>query len=326
MLRGAHGSWPEVCRAQYAYERRPDSLLVREAAQLRVLADLGGPRVCAVVGLRSGVVFTESVPGPTLMELLLRRPGETRELLQRPLDELRSLHRPGSARHLDPAGVIAERSIEGTFSRKFHVEAGAVYVDRLGTERLRAAISEEVTELVRASVDRLHRLRMALPAAGGTTLAYGDLKPEHVVFPDGPDGRPVLLDPGLLRAGPVADLAKLLSRTVLHLVARPPDPVTTRRILDGLALLALSPAGHLSVRDRRPWLRHLLTLGLMDTINITATYLSAPAALPLPSVGIATIDRALRLCRLFDAVSADLLDGACGLGDRTLDRIAEVIS
>ncbi|MFE5597601.1 hypothetical protein ACFQ8O_00140 [Streptomyces coelicoflavus] len=325
LLRGTHGSWPMVAEAQRAYEQRPDGLLVREAAQLRALAGLGGPQVCPVVGIRDGVIFTEAVPGPTLAELLLAMPARTRELMERPLAELQPLHRPRSATRLDPAGAIGERSIAGTFLRKFDGAAGAAYVDQLGAERCPPGTCEEVTELVRASVHRLHGLRMTLPSAVGTTLAYGDLKPEHVVFPDGPDGRPVLLDPGLLRASPMVDVAKLMSRTVLVLVAHRPAPEVTRQILDDLALLALARCGHLGPRERRGWVRHLLTLWLMDTVNIVTTYLSAPAALPLPRLGLTLVDRAVPVARLVDAVSADLLAPAArGMGDRVLDRIAGV--
>jgi hypothetical protein len=324
LLRGACGPWPQVRQAQHEYEQRSDGLLVREAAQLRILAGLGSPRVCTVAGMRAGVIFTEDVVGPTLADLLLTHPGATCDLMERPLNELRPLHRPGAARRLDPAGTIGERSIAGTFLRKFDGTAGAAYVDQLGSERADPADCAEMRELVRRSVQRLGALRAMLPGVPGTTLAYGDLKPEHVVFPDGVDGRPVLLDPGLLRASPMADLAKLMSRTVLLLAARRPEPATSRQILDGLALLALKRGGHLPARERRPWTRHLLTLWLMDTLNITTTYLSAPAALPLPGLALGLVEQALPLWRLIDAVSSDLLAPTAGMGDRTLDRIAEV--
>ncbi|MFH8441262.1 hypothetical protein ACH4D3_08535 [Streptomyces sp. NPDC018026] len=323
LLRGTRGSWPTVLQAQQEYEQRPDGLLVREAAQLRILSDPSGPQVCPVAGMRDGVIFTEAVPGPTLTDLLLVMPERTRELMEQPLAELRPLHRPGAARRLDPAGAIGERSIAGTFQRKFN-EGADTYVDDLGAEHCDPETRAAIVELVRASVSRLRRLRMTLPAPVGTSLAFGDLKPEHVVFPAGPDCRPVLLDPGLLRGSPMVDLAKLLSRTVLVLITHRPGPAITRQILAGLALLALTRAGHLSARERRPWLRHLLTLWLIDTLNITTTYLSAPAALPLPRLGAAVVDRALALCLLVDAVSADLLDGGPGMGDRSLGRIAEV--
>lgn len=325
LMRGTCGPWPAVRQEQREYELRPDGLLAREAAQLRTLASLDGPRVCAVLGARNGVLFTEAVAGPTLADLLLDRPGDAAGLLERPLIELDPLHRPGAARRLDPAGVIGERSIDGTFRRKFDSPAGAAYVDQLGAERCPGSC-EEVAELVRASVERLLGLRPALPSSVGTSLAYGDLKPEHVVFPDGPYGRPVFLDPGLLRAAPMVDVAKLLSRTVLLLAARRPDPVTVRLVADGLAQVARARAGHLSVRERREWLRHVLVLWLMDTLNIVTTYLSAPAALPLPALGLAVIDRAVAVCSLVDAVSTDLLDPLLrrGRGERTLARIVEV--
>ncbi len=325
LLRGSHGSWARVCEKQRAYEQRPDGLLVREAAQLRILSGLAGPRVCPVAGVRDGVIFTEAVHGPTLADLLLAMPERTRELMERPLAELRPLHRPGAARRLDPDGAIGERAIAGTFLRKFAGTAGE-YIDGLGAERCEPGTRVAVAELIRASVARLHRLRKTRrPAPVGTSLAYGDLKPEHVVFPDGPDSRPVLLDPGLLRGSTTVDLAKLMSRTVLFVVVYRPDPAVTRQILDGLALLALSRAGHLSARERRMWLRHLLTLWLMDTLNIATTYLSAPAALPLPLLGVALVERALPLCLLVEAVTDDLLGSTVRCtGDRILDRIAEV--
>src|SRR5690606_11094342 len=241
--------------------------------------------------------FTEAVTGPTLADLVLDRPGDAGALLEYALAELGPLHRPGAGRRLDPVGIIGERSIEGTFRRKFDGPAGAAYVDRLGAERC-----EEVAELVRVSVARLLGLAPTLPAPVGTSLAYGDLKPEHVVFPHGPDERPVFLDPGLMRAAPLVDVAKLLSRTVLLLAARRPDPTTVRLVVDGIAEVARSRVGHLSVKERRAWLRHLLVLWLMDTLNIVTTYLSAPAALPLPSLGLALVDRAIPVCRLVDRV------------------------
>ncbi|MGC9499284.1 phosphotransferase [Streptomyces sp. WG7] len=327
LLRGKCGGWPAVREAQREYVKRSDSLLEREAAQLRALAGLDGPRVCAVAGVRGGVIFTEAVTGPTLGDLLLIHPGDTSALVGRCIAELRPLHRPGAARRLGTAGATGERSVDGTFCRKFNGEDAAAYVVQRGTEQWRGE-SDMVAELVRISVRRLLALRETLPAPAGTSLAYGDLKPEHVLFPDGPDGRPVLLDPGLLRASPMVDVAKLLSRTVLLLAARRPDQATARLVLDGLATVARSHVGRLPLKDRRAWLRHLLVLWLMDTLNIMTTYLSAPAALPLPGLGAALVERAVPMCSLVDAVSADLMDptGRRGRGDRTLTRILEAIA
>jgi len=310
LLRGTCGSWPEVRQAQEKYVTQPDGLLAREAAQLRVLNAMDRPRVCAVAGIRHGVIFTEPVTGPSLGELLLVQPGDTHELLTSTFAELRPLHEPGASLHLGPGGVIGERSIAGTFLRKFNGLSGALYIDRLGAERCEPGPRGETVELMLRNVDRLRRLRMTLAAAEGPTLAYGDLKPEHVVFPDGPDGRPVLLDPGLLRASPMTDLAKLISRTVLFLAAHRPGAETASHVVGGLQAFAESQVVGLSGCERGVVLRGLLTLWLMDTVNILTTYLSAPAALPLPALGSALVDRAVPVSAFVDEVSEALANPA----------------
>ncbi|MER7742278.1 hypothetical protein ABTX34_28855 [Streptomyces sp. NPDC096538] len=328
LLRGACGHWPAVLEEQRAYVTQPDGLLQREAAQLRILAALDRPRVCAVAGLAQGVIFTEPVTGPNLGELLLARPGDTAELLTAAFDELRPLHREGAAKALDPGGVIGERSIAGTFQRKFNGLSGLYYIERIGAERCADPARQEVVSLVRGCVDRLWRLRMLLPAADGTTLAYGDLKPEHVVFPDGAGARPVMLDPGLMRSAPMVDVAKMVSRTVLTLAADRPGAETSRQILDGFTVFAVSRMAHMPAADQRIWLRHLLTLWAMDTLNILTTYLSAPAGLPLPHLGAALVDQAVPLCRMVDRISAELAERPSQLDvwDRALDEALAVAS
>lgn len=326
LLRGAYGTWPDVLQAQREYETRADGLLEREAAQLRFLAGLEHPRVCGLAGMSRGVMFTELVTGPSLGDLMLRRPGDTAELLALPLAELRPLHRPDVVRRLEPGGVIGERSISGTFLRKFNGLSGSVYVDRLGAERCEDEQRQEAVVLLRRAVARLHRMRMALAPTARTSLVYGDLKPEHVVFPDGAEGRPVLLDPGLLLAGPAVDAAKLISRTALFLAAR--QPGAARQVVKGLDTFAQAQASRLSLHARRPWVRELLTLWLMDTVNILTTYLSAPSALPLPAHALALIEGAVPVCALVDAVSTDLATGTdtSGVWDRTLDHVLALAS
>lgn len=328
LLRGACGTWPNVLQAQREYEAQPDGLLEREAAQLRLLAALGRPRTCELAGVHRGVMFTEPVSGPSLGELLLARPGDAAELLTLPLTELRALRRPDVVRRLEPAGVIGERSIAGTFLRKFNGLSGALYLDRLGTERCTPEQRQEVGELLRRSVVLLHRLRMTLPPTTRTTLAYGDLKPEHVVFPDGPEARPVLIDPGLFRARPAVDVAKLVSRTVLYLAAHQPEAATARKVMEGLGIFGEARTLRLSRQARPVWLRELLTLWLMDTTNILTTYLSAPSALPLPAHGLALVDRATQVCTLVDTMSADLATGADsrGVWERALTHAQAVAS
>ncbi|MYV52211.1 hypothetical protein [Streptomyces sp. SID3212] len=139
LSRGARGGWSCVRRAQRAYAARPDALLVREAAQLRFLAALDRPRVCAVAGLHpSGVLFTEPVAGPTLASLLRDRPQDTAALIESTWSELDHLHRPQTVRTLTPGDAIAERGIASTFRRKFEGVGGSFYLDRLGDERCSA--------------------------------------------------------------------------------------------------------------------------------------------------------------------------------------------
>ncbi|KOV58461.1 hypothetical protein ADL01_37850 [Streptomyces sp. NRRL WC-3618] len=302
LLRGACGPWPAVRAAQQAYVQRPGALMDREAAQLRLLAQQDSPRVCAVAGLARGVLFTESVTGPTLADLLLQRPHDAADLLSSTFGELRQLHHPSAARLLGPARVIGERSIRGTFQRKFNGLSGPTYVERLGAERCAPDDRALVVGLLRDVVVRLHRLQATgLPQqASRRVLAYGDLKPEHVVFPEGNSGQPVFIDPGLLLAPPVVDAARLISRTVLLLAAARPGVETGQQAMDGVSAFAVA----------RTWLQELLVLWLMDSVNILTTYLSAPGTLPLPGRGSALVGRAVDLCRMADQLSSELAAGA----------------
>jgi hypothetical protein len=250
--------------------------------------------------------------------VLLAQPDDTSGLLSRAFAELHPIHQPDTAQRLAPAWDIGERGITGTFLRKFNGLSGQAYIALLGAERCEHGAREEVVELIHRSVGRLRQLRMALPPATGTTLVYGDLKPEHVLFPDGPGERPVFIDPGLLRADAMVDLAKLISRIVLFLAISRPGPSVARRIATGLDDFARRQT------TGRAWLRHVLTLWLMDTVNIVTTYLSAPADLPLPSPALALIERAVPVCSLV----ADLASEATrnDIWERASARVVVVAS
>jgi hypothetical protein len=319
LLRGACGTWADVAPAQREYEQRPDSLPEREAAQLRLLARMNRPQVCALAGVSQGVIFTEPVPGPTLGDLILARPADTAELLSIPLAELRPLHDPAATDRLNSDEAIGERSVADTFARKFNGLSGPVYVQQLGAERYGRDEHQAIADLARSAVARLLRLRWGLALATPTTLTYGDLKPEHVLFPGGPERPPVLLDPGLLRADPTADAAKLLSRTVLLLTARQPGTAIARQIVAGVDAFG---------QERRDQLRDLLTLWLMDTVNTLSTLLSAPPLLPLPGHAKTLTDRAMVILALVNAAAADLATGA-DIGDvweRALDHVLAAAS
>ncbi|MFL4910763.1 phosphotransferase [Streptomyces sp. MMS24-I2-30] len=307
LLRGACGPWPQVRATQQDYVQRTDALIGREAAQLRLLVELGRPRVCPVVGARRGVLFTESVTGPSLAQLLMDQPHHSAGLLTGTFSELRELHHQAAVQRLGPAGAIGERSIAGTFQRKFNGLSGPAYVQRLGADRCAVDDREEVVEALKQVVVRLHRLRgRVLPQPHRRVLVYGDLKPEHVLFPDGPDQPPVFIDPGLLLAGTAVDAAKLISRTVLTLAASRPGPETGKHVAHGIGVFAAGRMKGLSVKACRAWLRDVLVLWLMDSVNILTTYLSAPAELPLPAQGTALVGRAVALARMLDRISADL--------------------
>ncbi|MFE7124259.1 phosphotransferase [Streptomyces sp. NPDC057617] len=320
LLQGAGGDWTIVRETQQTYTVRPEALLTREAAQLRFLAALGRPKVCAVAGLRRGVLFTERVTGPPLADLLIERPQEAPDLLEAAYGELHRLHDPRVSRGFDPAGVIGERSIADTFRRKFNGLSGALYLDRLGVERCTERERPEITQLTEHVVARLRRLRAVATTSTRKALVYGDLKPEHVFFPNGPGSEPVFIDPGLLRAtGPEADAAKLVSRTVLLLAACQPPRNTSLRVLDGIAAFVEKRLRQLSRPDRSMWLHEFLILWMMDTVNILTTYLSADVGLPLPCQGEALVQQAVTLSRMNDRISA-LLVGATD-GTAALDRV-----
>ncbi|MBZ6142497.1 aminoglycoside phosphotransferase family protein [Streptomyces olivaceus] len=307
LLRGACGPWPQARVAQQEYVQRRDALIEREAAQLRLLARAGRPRVCPVPGVRRGVLFTEPVTGISLARLLLDRRQDSAGLLATTLGELRELHRPAAVQRLGPAGAIGERSIAGTFQRKFNGLSGPAYVQRLGADQRVAGDREGVVAVLRQVIVRLHRIRArTVPQQYRRVLAYGDLKPEHVLFPDGVDQPPVFIDPGLLLAGTAVDVAKLTSRSVLTLAAARPGPKTGQHLVDGIASVTAERMEDLPLKARRSWLAEVLLLWLMDSVNILTTYLSAPAELPLPHQGTALVGRTADLCQMLDRISASL--------------------
>ncbi|MET7597160.1 phosphotransferase [Streptomyces sp. NPDC004082] len=300
---GARGSWEQVKAQQPAYGASPTSLLMREAAQLKALA-AGGLAVPRAAGCRGGVLFTEPVTGPTLADLIFKSPERTGELLGRTFGALAVLQRPVVAEQADQS-AITERGIDATFRRKFNGLSGRAYIDRLGEHRLEEHTRHGVAIVLRQVIARLVKLRLA-PPLGAAQVLYGDLKPEHVIFPDGPDELPVFIDPGLQRGPGHADVAKLVSRTVLSLIAAPPltGPVAALDGVDTFVQEQLRPMGRAL---RGLYLRRLLVTWLMDTANITTTYLSAPVGLPLPEQAGAVIGRIEAVSTLLDRISALLI-------------------
>lgn len=323
VLRGRRGGWNRVRAAQRAYVAAPGSLLERESAQLGLLHKLGRLQTHRVAGLRRGVLFTEVVAGATLAQLLCGEPLRTAELLGRTWAELQGLHRPAMVQRFARSVAIEERSIEGTFVRKFTGTGANVCLDQLAVEwRDQPGEHNDVIVLLRRVVTRLGRLWVAPPAAKASVLVYGDLKPDHVVFEHHAvaSERPVFIDPGMSCARVTVDAAKLASRTILLLIGL--RPLVSKAIGDGLAAFVDDQIQVLPAMARRDWLRELVLLWLMDTVNILTTYLSAPAGLPLPAHAKAALSQVQTVGAVVDKVSVELAAGAdpqsvwrLGLGD-----------
>ncbi|MFD8550287.1 phosphotransferase [Streptomyces fradiae] len=293
LLGGSCGDWPTVQRAQARYVAAPDTLVHREAAQLQALADAGLP--VPAVRVAHGVLFTEPVPGVTLADRITADPARTAEILAAVTTAVAGPLRDERVTALVDRLPIPERSISRTFLRKFNGVSGPRY---LAQAPHGAVLDAVVSRLRRAS---------AGPALLDRPVVYGDLKPEHVIWPDH-GGGPLFIDPGLMRSQPCADLAKVASRLVLGLVTAHAPAEHSRTVLDGITDHVLAQAAAQPGRDRTTWLYQTTTLWLMDTTNILTTCLSAPAGLPLPLHGTALVARASTVVRMLNKASGHLLE------------------
>ncbi|MGX2997393.1 phosphotransferase [Streptomyces sp. JNUCC 64] len=298
VLRGARGDWTRVKARQTAYTASPGGLLERETLQYGILrtAGLRAPRIA---GYADGVLFTEPVNGPTLADLVVKRPHRTADFLAAVVRELEALDQP-DIRALATAAAIPERSVPATFARKFNGISAASCV----------ALTGDSAPVLQGVVARLLKLRGVLAGASGGVV-FGDLKPEHALFPDD-GGRPVFLDPGLSPGHPATDLGKLVSRLVLHLVAVPPEGAGTHTAVGGIDRFTGTITGGMARAERADWLRRLVVLWLMDTVNILTTYLTAPQGLRLPEHARAVTGRAGAVCAMLERTSAALEAGTDG--------------
>ncbi|MGH3766857.1 MAG: phosphotransferase [Pseudonocardiaceae bacterium] len=206
--------------------------------------------------------------------------------------------------------AIGERSIMETFARKFTGIGADVYLNQLAAEwRDRRGERNELWAALRRVVNRLNRLRTAMVVTAAPVLVYGDLKPEHVVFERHTvaSDRPMFIDPGMSCARPTVDSAKLVSRTILLLIGF--QSLCAEAIGDGLAAFVDDRTRDLPTGARQEWLRELLVLWLMDTVNILTTYLSAPRGLPLPRHAEVALSQARIVSALMEKVSAELVAG-----------------
>ncbi|MCI3223816.1 hypothetical protein [Streptomyces sp. NP-1717] len=316
VLRGAGGTWKDVRQAQEAYLRSTDLVTAREARNLEVLRELGRPRVCETAAFHQGVLLTRLVPGTTLADELTARPWETGDLLDAALAALGDLHGPAGVRLLGGARPINERSVAGVFRRKFNSLSADVYLKALGRDSgLPEYVREDVVELVQHTVWRLLRMGGAI-SPGRRVAVYGDLKPEHV-YVDGP--RLHFIDPAVHWAGgPHPDIAKLIGRSLLLAICHP-DQEAGQQIVRGIASTLNRQASAVPAPDRADWLREVLVLWLMDTVNILSTCLSAPHGLPLAPHQQALVAQAHTVAGIVHRVSG-LLTGTMA-GPRLLDLV-----
>lgn len=275
LLRGAAGTWAQVQADQYAYSRHPGGLLEREAAQLTVLHRGRRPQVAPILGYRHGVLFTQAVPGLSLADLLVNSPQNAGTLMTAALERLDGLHRQSTSRLV--IGAPIDRGVRSTFQRTFAGASAAEYLTSLHTAHPAA------TAQLEAIVRRLGTGDTTTVGFGRalTTVVYGDLTPEHVLYPGRPGTEPVFLSPALNRDTPLADPAQLLSRCVLVLLAAQPGRAVAEQAAQGFAEFTQQQAGRFpGMREQA--LRGILRLWAMDTGTTMSTYLAAPGDLPLP--------------------------------------------
>lgn len=284
VVRGLRGTWPEVESNQQSYLADARTQLAQEHDQLRVLATVihhsAMPlRVPQVIAYDAGVLITVAAASPSLSNELLRDGQQPGELLSRVADTARHLQGAFGTGHPPLRATLLSNphsSIAGTYARKFLSPRHARDYLALGQGWAGPTERREIQESLR-------KLRTVLPSLlrpiAPSVVIYGDLKPEHILLE--PTGSQIWIDPGLQRADPAAELAKLVSRTALLLVITQPPGDRTSAILDALDQL-LNEFLRCHARGETHTLRRVLALWLADWSNYLATGLSLPPQVPLP--------------------------------------------
>ncbi|MGH3872808.1 MAG: phosphotransferase [Pseudonocardiaceae bacterium] len=312
VVRGLRGTWPEVKTSQRAYVANPQGLLAREHAQLRALATVARRgalplRVPQIITYEAGVLITVAVAAPSLSTELLRGSQHPGRLLTHVADTARRLQCAFNAGNPALGAVMSSNphsSIAGTYVRKFlSPRRTHDYLAALGDGWAGPAERREIQN----SLNELRSVPSSLlcPTAAPVVI-YGDLKPEHVLLETA--GWQTWVDPGLQRADPAAELAKLVSRTALLLVTTQPPADRTSTILDALDQRVTEFLSRES-RGNMHMLRRLLALWLADWSNYLATGLSLPpqVPLPLPPMLLAATTQSRALLLLATDIAAQLV-------------------
>ncbi|MGH3854466.1 MAG: hypothetical protein ACRDR6_13425, partial [Pseudonocardiaceae bacterium] len=188
VVRGLHGTWPEVESSQRAYLADPQGLLAREHAQLRELATTAHHnalplRVPQIITYDTGVLITVAVAAPSLSTELLRGSQHPGKLLTQVADTARRLQCAFDTGNPALGTVMLSSphsSIAGTYARKFLSPRRAHdYLTALGDGWAGPAERREIQ-------NSLNGLRGVLSVLLGPTASpmviYGDLKPEHILL------------------------------------------------------------------------------------------------------------------------------------------------
>lgn len=312
IVRGQRGTWPKVETSQQGYVADPGAQLAREYAQLRILSavarrDAVPLRVPKVIAYEAGVLITVAVTAPSLSTELLFGNQRPDDLLSHVANTARRLQRAFGHGHPTLRATLMSRphsSIADTYTRKFLSPSHPwEYLSTLGEGWAGPSERRDVRELLTTLRSVLSPL---LRPVAAPAVIYGDLKPDHILLE--PAGSSTWIDPGLQCADPAAELAKLMSRTLLLLVTALPARDRTSAILDALDRLLTEFLGH-HAPDETHTLRRLLVLWLADWSNYLATGLSLPprVPLPLPPTLLAAAARARALLLVATDVAAHLV-------------------
>jgi hypothetical protein len=330
VVRGLRGTWPEVEASQRDYLADPQAQLAHEHVQLQILAVIARHgavplRVPKVIAYEAGVLITVAVRAPSLSAELLRGSQCPDELLSRVANTARHLQRTFGIGHPALRTTLLSSphsSITDTYARKFHNSCHTrEYLSALGEGW---AGPDERRE-VRESLTTLRTvLSPLLRPLAPPVVIYGDLKPDHVFLEAA--GYSTWIDPGLHCADPAAELAKLVSRTLLLLVTTPPTRNRASAIITALDELLTTFLRHHTPAETHT-LRRLLALWLADWSNYLTTALSLPpeVLLPLPPTLLAAAARARALLLVATDVAAHLVtnsDHAWYLALRSCHQLA----
>ncbi|CUU56563.1 hypothetical protein Ga0074812_10891 [Parafrankia irregularis] len=295
VVRGDHGDLAAV----RADDRGCADQAQAQAEQLTALAAHSGLRVAAPTALAGGVLFTPWVGGPSLAARVQAQPAMLTELLATLMDDLSELHR-------DPARQLRQAAAPAQARGLPRMVTAALEhtTDHFHADRAPAGEVGELRALAGSLSMRLGRLAAqwdpaAYPSAG---LAFGNLSPGHVLYPDGSPA-PMLIAPSLGPEGEPADTGTLLGH--LHLLAVGAAPHIRADLVEGLEAWL---SGRLAAcRDQwRGWLSAVLTVWAATVFDTAVTALTLPAALPFAPVAAALRTDPLPALAALDVLTREL--------------------